>query len=29
MAFGRLTATLVAALAKSGVIAIDGKSLRG
>jgi hypothetical protein len=28
-AFGRLTATLVAALAKGGVIAIDGKSLNG
>jgi predicted transposase YbfD/YdcC len=28
-AFGRLTATLVAALAKGGVIAIDGKSLKG
>jgi hypothetical protein len=28
-AFGRLSATLVAALAKSGVIAIDGKSLKG
>jgi predicted transposase YbfD/YdcC len=28
-AFGRLTATLTAALAKGGVIAIDGKSLRG
>jgi hypothetical protein len=26
---GRLTATLVAALAKGGVIAIDGKSLNG
>jgi hypothetical protein len=28
-AFGRLTATLVAVLAKGGVIAIDGKSLNG
>jgi predicted transposase YbfD/YdcC len=28
-AFGRLTATLAAALAKGGVIAIDGKSLKG
>ena len=28
-AFGRLMATLVAALAKGGVIAIDGKSLKG
>lgn len=28
-AFGRLTATLVAALTKGGVIAIDGKSLKG
>jgi predicted transposase YbfD/YdcC len=28
-AFGRLTATLVAALGKGGVIAIDGKSLKG
>lgn len=28
-AFGRLTAGLVAALAKGGVIAIDGKSLKG
>jgi hypothetical protein len=28
-AFGRLTATLVAALAKGDVIAIDGKSLKG
>jgi predicted transposase YbfD/YdcC len=28
-AFGRLTASLVAALAKGGVIAIDGKSLKG
>jgi len=28
-AFGALTATLVAALAKGGVIAIDGKSLKG
>src|SRR5215469_11902847 len=28
-AFGRLTGTLVAALAKGGVIAIDGKSLKG
>jgi len=28
-AFGRLTAALVAALAKGGVIAIDGKSLKG
>jgi hypothetical protein len=28
-AFGRLTAMLVAALAKGGVIAIDGKSLKG
>src|SRR5215467_9194962 len=28
-AFGRLTATLIAALAKGGVIAIDGKSLKG
>jgi predicted transposase YbfD/YdcC len=28
-AFGRLTTTLVAALAKGGVIAIDGKSLKG
>src|SRR5262244_3460480 len=28
-AFGRLSATLVAALAKGGVIAIDGKSLKG
>jgi len=28
-AFGRLTSTLVAALAKGGVIAIDGKSLKG
>ena len=28
-AFGKLTATLAAALAKGGVIAIDGKSLKG
>src|SRR5215813_12153641 len=28
-AFGRLTATLLAALAKGGIIAIDGKSLEG
>src|SRR5262245_18691320 len=28
-AFGRLTATLVAALAQGGVIAVDGKSLKG
>jgi len=28
-AFGRLTATLLAALAKGGIIAIDGKSLKG
>jgi DDE_Tnp_1-associated len=28
-AFGRLTATLVAALAKGGMIAIDDKSLKG
>jgi predicted transposase YbfD/YdcC len=28
-AFGRLSATLVAALAKGGVIAVDGKSLKG
>jgi predicted transposase YbfD/YdcC len=28
-AFGRLTATLITALAKGGVIAIDGKSLKG
>jgi hypothetical protein len=28
-AFGRLTATLVAALAKGSVVAIDGKSLKG
>jgi hypothetical protein len=28
-AFGRLTATLAAALVKGGVIAIDGKSLKG
>ena len=28
-AFGRITARLVAALAKGGVIAIDGKSLKG
>jgi predicted transposase YbfD/YdcC len=28
-AFGQLTATLVAALAKGGIIAIDGKSLKG
>jgi hypothetical protein len=28
-ALGRMTTTLVAALAKGGVIAIDGKSLNG
>jgi hypothetical protein len=28
-AFGKLTATLAAALAKGGIIAIDGKSLKG